>query len=122
MTKTIASLLFFTLTACTSAGSGASCPTADAPTYGGFARAFFGKYCTACHSATARDRHGAPPGLDFDTEAEIARRASAIDAEAAAGPDGANTDMPDLGGPVLVAPSLAEREHLGQFLACERRP
>ena len=107
--------------ACTSTQSGATCPSTDPPTYATFGRAFMQSYCTGCHSASARDRHGAPPGRDFDTEAEIRASAAEIDAEAAAGPDAQNTDMPDLTGPVLAPPSMAERERLGQFLACERR-
>ena len=115
----IISLVF--AAACESAESGATCPPSNPPTYAGFGRTFMQTYCTGCHSRDAGDRHGAPPGLDFDTESEISLHAAAIDAEAAAGPDADNTDMPDLSGPVLQPPSLHEREVLGQFLACERR-
>lgn len=107
--------------ACTSTGSGATCPSTNPPTYASFGRAFMQTYCTGCHSQLARDRHGAPPGLDFDTEAQLRAHAVAIDAEAAAGPDAENTDMPDLTGPVRVAPTIAERVRLGELLACERR-
>ena len=115
-------LLLIVITACTSApSSGASCPTRNPPTYDSFGRAFMTAYCTGCHSRAATNRHGAPPGLDFDTEAQIQRHRTAIDAEAARGPDADNTDMPDLSGPVRTPPSSAERSKLGQFLACEAR-
>jgi uncharacterized membrane protein len=112
--------LVLLFTACTSSSSGATCPISNVPTYSGFGRAFFAKYCTSCHSRSASDRHGAPRGIDFDSEADIRMRAAAIDAEAAAGPDAANTDMPDPDGPVRVEPTLQERRTLGEFLACER--
>ncbi len=111
--------LLLLFTACTTSSTGSTCPSSNAPTYAGFGRAFFAKYCTACHSRSASDRHGAPRGIDFDSEADVRARAAAIDAEAAAGPDAANTDMPDPGGPVRVEPSLQERLLLGEFLACE---
>jgi len=106
--------------ACTSTQSGATCPTANAPTYESFGRSFFATYCTSCHSAAAVSRHGAPPGIDFDTEDEIRRHTTAIDAEAAAGPQATNTDMPDMTGPVHMQPTETQRQQLGQFLACEQ--
>lgn len=115
----LASLLLF-LAACTDGASGAACPPSHPPTYADFGAPFFARYCTGCHSVAVSDRHGAPRGLDFDSEAEVHDRADAIDAVAAAGPDARNTDMPDMTGPVHVAPSLAERVLLGQLLACER--
>lgn len=105
---------------CTSASSGASCPASHAPTYASFGEHFFAAYCTGCHSRDARDRHGAPSDQNFDSEAEIRQHAAEIDAEAAAGPDARNTDMPDMSGPVRTQPTLAEREQLGEFLACEQ--
>ncbi len=119
MTRILFSLLVV-VAACTSTQSGATCPTANAPTYDAFARPFFATYCTGCHSASVVSRYGAPPGLDFDTEDEIRRHAGEIDAEAAAGPDATNTDMPDMTGPVRMQPTDAERQQLGQFLACEQ--
>jgi len=107
-----------TFTACSSPDTGASCPSASAPTYAGFAAPFMAAYCTGCHSASARDRFGAPPGLDFDTEDEVRAHAHAIGDDAAAGPSGENDDMPDLGGPVTRLPSHAERVMLGEYLAC----
>ncbi len=114
-------VLFVFLVACTSTSTGSTCPTANPPTYASFGQRFFDRYCTGCHSRMAHDRHGAPVDVELDTEADIRRHATAIDAEAAAGPDATNRDMPDLGGPVRVAPSDAERAELGQFLACEQQ-
>jgi uncharacterized membrane protein len=114
--------VFSILAACTASNSstGASCPTANPPTYATFGQRFFANYCTGCHSAVARDRYGAPPGLDFDSEAEIRAHAAAIDATSATGPRGDNIDMPDTTGPVLVPPTHEERATLAQWLACEQ--
>jgi hypothetical protein len=115
----IACLLLFA-GACTSTPSGATCPTSNAPTYASFGQQFFASYCTGCHSSVAANRHGAPADQNYDTEDDIRRHAGAIDAEAAAGPNATNTDMPDMSGPVHVPPTAAERQQLGQFLACEQ--
>jgi len=117
--KLATSLLF--LAACTSSPTGATCPTANAPTYGSFGEDFMTKYCTGCHSTEAGDRHGAPTDVNLDTEADVIKHASAIDEEAASGPKATNTSMPDMSGPVHIAPTQAEREQLGQFLACEQQ-
>jgi predicted CxxxxCH...CXXCH cytochrome family protein len=101
--------------------SGASCPTDDAPTYASFGQQFFATYCTSCHSASSTNRHGAPGGQNYDTEADVIRHADDIDEAAARGPDAKNTFMPELGGTVTHKPSDAEREMLGQYLACVRR-
>ncbi len=98
--------------------SGAICPTTNPPTYDSFGKQFMTSYCTGCHSSTASNRYDAPSSQNFDTEADIKARAAAIDAEAAKGPSSTNADMPDLGGPVKAEPSDAEREMLGQYLAC----
>jgi uncharacterized membrane protein len=113
-------LCLFAAACTTESGSGATCPSSDAPSYAGFARSFMTTYCSGCHSALAPNRYGAPPDLDFDTEAQLRVHAAEIDHEAAAGPNARNTDMPDLDGPVHAAPTMAERELLGEFLACER--
>ena len=111
------------LAACTStAQTDAACPPTNAPTYASFGQRFFARYCVGCHSRSATSRHGAPLDQNFDTEADVRANATAIDDEAAAGPDATNTDMPDLTGPVHTPPTRAERELLGQFLACERGP
>ena len=78
------------------------------------------KYCTGCHSSEAANRHGAPRDVNLDSEAGVIAHASAIDEEAAAGPDAMNTAMPDMSGPVHMQPTEAERAQLGQFLACEQ--
>jgi mono/diheme cytochrome c family protein len=108
---------------CTASGAdqptGATCPSAKPPSYASFGRAFFAAYCSPCHSADARDRHGAPPGLDFDTEPAIAHHANQIDEVAAFGPRAHNAEMPDMSGPVRTPPSDAARATLGEFLACE---
>ena len=116
-------VLFVATAACTSTPSGAECPpnAADRPTYDNFGREFMETYCTGCHSAQAPDRHGAPSDQNYDTAADVMKHAAAIDAEAASGPNATNTAMPDLGGPVHAAPTAAEREKLGQFLACEQQ-
>ncbi len=117
MTRAVLVALLFA--ACSSSTeSGASCPTSNAPTYGSFGSTFFTTYCTPCHSAAATNRHDAPSDMNFDTIADIAKHADDIDLEAAAGPNATNTDMPDVGNPVMTAPTMAERELLGQFLAC----
>jgi hypothetical protein len=116
-------VLLFATAACTSTPSGSTCPPseADVPTYDNFGREFMETYCTGCHSANAPDRHGAPSDQNYDSEADVKKHASAIDTEAAAGPNAMNTAMPELAGPVHSAPTQAERERLGQFLACEQQ-
>ena len=121
MTKLTLTLAALLLAACTDAQTGATCPAVAPPTYEGFARPFVAKYCAECHARTATHRHGAPAEDCFDTEADLRAHAADIDALAAKGPDATNTEMPDMSGPVRVAPSDAERTRLGQFLACEAR-
>ena len=117
--KTSLLLLALAAAACESP-SGATCPPANAPTYAGFGQPFFAEYCVDCHSANSPNRHDAPSDLNFDTEADIKKYAEAIDEEAASGPDATNTAMPEMSTNVRTLPSKAEREMLGQFLACER--
>lgn len=117
----IATTMMLFLAACTSSATGSTCPTANAPTYASFGEDFMTKYCTGCHSRDASDRHGAPSNVNLDTESDVIAHASAIDEEAASGPDAKNTSMPDMSGPVHVAPTDAEREQLGEFLACEQQ-
>ena len=113
-------LAILTLTACGGGGepTGAVCPSTDPPTYANFGEAFFTKYCTTCHAAATRNRHDAPGDQNYDSEADILRHAADIDAEAAAGPAATNTSMPELGGGVTAAPTEAERQRLGAYLAC----
>jgi uncharacterized membrane protein len=115
----LASLLASLLTACDEGSpTGATCPPTTAPTYASFGQGFFSTYCTSCHSANSTNRHGAPGSQNYDTEADIIKHAADIDAAAAAGPDATNTFMPELGGTVTSKPTQAERELLGQYLAC----
>lgn len=101
--------------------TGSICPPTNPPTYQGFGRAFMAAYCTACHSSKASDRFGAPPDQDFDTDDDMRVHADEIDMVAAAGPNGVNTHMPELKGPVFVGPDRDERVSLGAMLACERQ-
>lgn len=118
MKSSVLCLILFA--ACTGGGAatGATCPTTDPPTYENFGDQFFTTYCRACHSSEADNRHGAPGSQNYDTEVQIRQHAAAIDATSAAGPHAINTDMPDMSGPVTIEPTDAEREQLGQFLAC----
>lgn len=110
-------LLLLSLVACSSP-TGSTCPTSNAPTYGSFGSDFFGKYCTDCHSATSQNRHSAPTDVNFDSVDDIRKHADDIDTEAAAGPNATNTSMPELDNVVTMEPTQAERELLGQFIAC----
>ena len=47
-------------------------------TWENWAQGFFITYCTACHSETSPDRYGAPEGLDFDTEDQVATLAGLV--------------------------------------------
>ncbi len=98
--------------------TGATCPPTDPPTYANFGMQFFGKYCTSCHSANSTNRHDAPGNQNYDTEADIKKHVDDIDTEAAAGPEATNTSMPEIGGTVVSKPTQAERQQLGQYLAC----
>ncbi|MDY7227533.1 hypothetical protein [Hyalangium rubrum] len=97
--------------------SGATCPSAGAPTAQDFGSAFMERYCLSCHSAslTGRARRDAPEGMNFDTLEEVRRQAAAIDSHAAAGPNGVHSAMPPVSTP---QPTRQERERLGQWLAC----
>ncbi|PRQ03126.1 hypothetical protein [Enhygromyxa salina] len=98
--------------------SGAECDASL--TYEEFAAPFMQSYCTGCHSSTLTGpaRNGAPDGHDFDSLAGILAVAGHVDQYAAAGPDATNELMPPSG----PAPSHAEREMLGAWLACELAP
>lgn len=93
----------------------ATCPT-PAVAYADFGQHFFTTYCTRCHSATlvGSARTGAPDGYDFDSITGVRARIREIDEVAAAGPSATNVQMPFAG----TRPSQAEREMLGQLLAC----
>jgi hypothetical protein len=96
--------------------TGSTCPSEETLTYENFGRGFLDTYCTNCHSSalSGSARHGAPAGYNWD-ELEIVRaHAARIDKMAAAGPIATNTTMP----PDDPEPSVAEREQLGEWLAC----
>lgn len=98
--------------------TGSTCPTTDPPTFANFGDQFFQTYCRGCHSSSATNRYDAPSNQNYDTEDDIRRHASDIDEWAASGPNATNTDMPEIEGPVTMEPTKAEREKLGQYLAC----
>ena len=87
--------------------TGSTCPTDSALTYENFGEEFMRTHCLACHGAKG------PESPKFDTLAQIQAKAGDIDRAAASGPKGTNTFMPD-GGSV----DTAEREKLGEWLAC----
>lgn len=101
------------------AATGSSCPSGPAAstlTYANFGKAFFDGYCQRCHASavTGAARNGAPTDHVFDTRTDIFTNKEHIDENAAAGPNAVNTAMP----PSAPTPSLAEREKLGEWLAC----
>ncbi len=85
--------------------SGSTCATGSALTYASFGQAFMSSHCTSCHSGRS-----AP---NLSTQAAIQASIAAIDAAAAAGPNGTHTKMPQ-GSSV----PLADRQKLGEWLAC----
>ncbi len=97
--------------------SGAVCPTNSAVTYETDIKPFMASYCTTCHAANVpvAQRNGAPKGHNFETEQGVLDEAAHIDQEAASGPNATNTMMPPTGFP---APSVEERQKLGEYLAC----
>jgi len=97
--------------------TGTTCPSGSTLTYDTFGRQFMSNYCVRCHgsSITGTARQGAPGDHDFDTLAGIhATELEHIEEQAAAGPNQTNTAMP----PSEPRPSQAEREKLGEWLAC----
>jgi hypothetical protein len=96
--------------------TGATCPSANAPTYDNFGAAFLQAHCTRCHSSaqSGSDRNGATPNYNFDTLAGVIQHAEEIERLAAAGPKATNSTMP----PAADGPSLEERQKLGQWVVC----
>jgi uncharacterized membrane protein len=98
--------------------TGATCPSTSASslTYANFGQPFMTSYCTRCHSSQlmGAERQGAPLLHDFDTPQGIAPFIAHIDETTASGPDATNTSMP----PDAPTPTLAERQMLGEWLAC----
>lgn len=56
----------------------AECSDAPSVTWDGWGEGFATTWCQPCHSATTEERNGAPPGVDFDTEAELRFWADAV--------------------------------------------
>lgn len=92
-------------------------PEGTTLTYGNFGQPFMERYCTSCHSSdlVGDDRMGAPSFHDFDTLFGIMAVSDHIDETTAAGPAAVNTGMPPDG---ELTPTLAEREDLGEWIAC----
>jgi hypothetical protein len=92
------------------------CASDSTLTYESFGKNFMTKYCTRCHSSelVGADRNGAPSFHDFDTLYGIKAVSNHIDETTASGPAATNTSMP----PDKPAPTLAEREQLGEWIAC----
>ena len=99
--------------------TGSVCPSGSTLTYDSFGRNFMTKYCVGCHGSNVMGdaRKGAPADHNFDTLASILRFADHIDERAAAGPNSVNTEMPPAD--ATEKPTEAERQQLGEWLACE---
>lgn len=97
--------------------SGATCPTDNKLTYDNFGKQFVEDYCVRCHSSelSGEKRNGATKYHDFDTLEGILDVIDHVDQKAASGPDSTNVSMPPDG----AKPTKAEREQLGEWLACE---
>jgi predicted small lipoprotein YifL len=93
------------------------CPPSSTLTYENFGREFMEVYCTRCHHSelTGADRKGAPSFHDFDTIFGIRAVSDHIDETTASGPAATNDSMPPDGD----RPTLAEREQLAEWIACE---
>ena len=98
--------------------TGSTCPPGNTLTYENFGAAFMMSYCTRCHSSAlvGSQRQGAPLFHDFDTKRGILNVGHHVDEYAAAGPAAVNTLMPN---DDVAVPSLAERQQLGTWIACE---
>lgn len=103
----ITSLGFIAACSSNSSGTatGSTCPSDSTLSYENFGQAFFADNCLSCHASREQ------PTLT--TQAAIQANRDEIDLEAAAGPNGVNTEMPQ-GGSV----STADRAKLGEWLAC----
>jgi cytochrome c5 len=97
--------------------TGATCPPGSTLTYANFGEPFMGSYCTRCHSSTLTGsaRMGATAFHDYDTIEGIRAVANHIDETAGAGPEAVNESMPPSG----PLPTMAERQMLAEWIACE---
>ncbi len=102
------------LAACSDGGESLAqraCPDGGTPlTYENFGQPFFAQWCESCHAASSTNRNGAPPGITFDTHAQIISWKDDVFAQAADD----NTAMPVGPG----GPDGATRHQLGDWLAC----
>lgn len=91
-------------------------PVGSALTYENFGKKFMEDYCIRCHDSklVGAARHGATSFHDFDTLFGIKAVKAHIDLTSASGPAGTNSSMPPDG----KSPSQAEREQLGEWIAC----
>lgn len=87
--------------------TGSTCPSDSTLTYANFGQAFLQTNCLACHTAKG------PESPKFDSLDQIKAERSEIDRAAASGPNGTNTFMPE-----DASVSTAERQKLGEWLAC----
>lgn len=94
------------------------CPQGSTLTYDNFGKTFMETYCTQCHHSALRgaERMGATSFHDFDTLFGIKAVSEHIDFTTASGPAATNTSMPPEDYP---RPSLAERQMLGEWIACD---
>ncbi|MES2644972.1 MAG: hypothetical protein V4850_36130 [Myxococcota bacterium] len=99
-------LLLLACVAGNTAPEDSGCETAV--TWQNFAQGFFVSYCQSCHAATAADRHGAPEGIDFATEAEVRAQTDAVRRVVLT-----NATMPPGGGMLADDVTL-----LGEWLEC----
>ncbi|MBA3458828.1 MAG: hypothetical protein H0T46_02625 [Deltaproteobacteria bacterium] len=93
------------------------CPPAGTSlTYTNFGKPFMESYCTRCHSSelVGSQRQGAPSFHDFDSQFGVKAVSKHVDQTTAAGPAATNDGMP----PDKPAPTLEEREQLGEWIAC----
>lgn len=92
------------------------CANGSTLTYNNFGKAFMESYCTRCHASTlsGAERHGAPSFHDFDSVFGIRAVSDHIDETTASGPAATNEGMPPNG----AMPTLAERQQLGEWIAC----
>lgn len=80
----------------------------SAATWDNFTAGFIAGRCSSCHGSAAVDRHGAPEGVHFDTEAEVLGQLDAIEDTVFE-----RGSMPPAGGLTEV-----ESDHLAEWLAC----
>jgi hypothetical protein len=93
------------------------CPPTQTLTYANFGKPFMENYCTKCHSSqlVGAQRMGAPSFHDFDSLFGIKAVSEHIDETTASGPASTNDGMPP---EEEKQPSLAERQMLGEWIAC----